>query len=538
MVSLFIARLIRPIHSYRRGKQAMSMQTFTRQSWLVLILLLACRVTAAQQPTGLLAKGTPFETPYYVQESGQPGPTVFVTGGVHGNEPAGAYAAEQIRHWKIQRGKIIVVPRSNVQALDINKRLTPNIAEELSNLNRNFPRTGEQEPPRGVLAISIWKLVKEHQPQWLVDLHEGYDFNRINSKSVGSTIISSRTPAAHGATALMLDALNVTIEAENKKFRRRGPPIDSSLARAANEHLGIDSLILETTFKEQRLPKRARQHRIMMHRLLTHLNMLDKSVTVETVTATTTSPEKLWIAVYDAPGTAGPGIPKLHEHFDNHTSIELVRVSPADIAAGVLNQFQLVIFSGGSGSAQSKSLGEKGRQAVRQFIQEGGGYVGICAGSYLACDGFSWGLKVLDAKTVSSKWKRGRAMVKIELSKPGHNLLGKLTHPADIKYANGPILAPANSAAIPDFQPLAFYRSEVAENDSPKGVMINSPAVVSGLFGKGRVVCFGPHPEQTPGMEPALWRSLLWAANRSLETPLPKPAKPAVPPKQVTKPSS
>lgn len=504
---------------------------FKLHYWL-LALFLTCggSTLAADQPAGILAKGTPFETPYYIQESGQPGPTMVITGGVHGNEPSGAYAAEQIRHWKITRGKVIVIPRSNVQALNINKRLTPDIAEELSNLNRNFPRTGMKEPPRGVLATSIWELVKKHDPQWLVDLHEGYDFNRINPKSVGSTIISSKTPTCHEATALMLAALNVTIAEENKKFRRRGPPIDSSLARAANEHLGIESLILETTFKEQRLPKRARQHRIMMHRLMTHLNMLDKSVTVETVAASPQPAKTFRIAIYDAPGTAGPGIPKLHEHFHRQTSIQLVRVSPADIAAGVLDQFQLVIFSGGSGSAQSKSLGEAGRKQVRDYIHSGGGYVGICAGSYLACEGFSWGLNVLDAKTVSNKWRRGRAIVKMELTPPGHNLLGKLEHPTDIKYANGPILAPANSADIPDFQPLAFYRTEIAENDSPKGVMINSPAVVSGSFGKGRVVCFGPHPEQTPGLEAMLWRSLLWAANRPLETPLPAALKPAVAP--------
>jgi glutamine amidotransferase-like uncharacterized protein/predicted deacylase len=500
-----------------------------RPYWLLATFLLTSSNWAfsADQPTGILAKGTPFATPYYVQATDQPGPTIVITGGVHGNEPAGAYAAEQIRHWKITRGKVIVIPRSNVQALNINKRLTPDIAEELSNLNRNFPRTGMQEPPRGVLATSIWELVKKHDPQWLVDLHEGYDFNRINPKSVGSTIISSKTPAAHEATALMLAALNVTIEEENKKFRRRGPPIDSSLARAANEHLGIESLILETTFKQQRLPKRARQHRIMMHRLLTHLNMLDKSVTVETVTASHQPPKTFRIAIYDAPGTAGPGIPKLHEHFHRQTSVQLIRVSPADIANGILAQFQLVIFSGGSGSGQSKSLGEAGRKEVRDYIRNGGGYIGICAGSYLACEGFSWGLNVLDAKTVSNKWRRGRAIVKMELTPPGHNLLGKLEHPTDIKYANGPILAPANSDDIPDFQPLAFYRTEIAENDSPKGVMVNSPAVVSGSFGKGRVVCFGPHPEQTPGLEAMLWRSLLWAANRPLETPLPAPLKPA-----------
>jgi hypothetical protein len=28
---------------------------------------------------------------------------------------------------------------------------------------------------------------------------------------------------------------------------------------------------------------------------------------------------------------------------------------------------------------------------VREFVREGGGYCGICAGAYLACSNFSWG---------------------------------------------------------------------------------------------------------------------------------------------------
>ena len=39
---------------------------------------------------GWLAKGTKWETPFYVRVSGQDGPTVVITGGIHGNEPAGA----------------------------------------------------------------------------------------------------------------------------------------------------------------------------------------------------------------------------------------------------------------------------------------------------------------------------------------------------------------------------------------------------------------------------------------------------------------
>ena len=45
----------------------------------------ACRVQKLW-----FCKDTPFETPYYVIDSLLPGPTVLVSGGVHGDEPAGA----------------------------------------------------------------------------------------------------------------------------------------------------------------------------------------------------------------------------------------------------------------------------------------------------------------------------------------------------------------------------------------------------------------------------------------------------------------
>ena len=34
--------------------------------------------------------------------------------------------------------------------------------------------------------------------------------------------------------------------------------------------------------------------------------------------------------------------------------------------------------------------------------------------------------------------------------------------------------------------------------------MVNSPALVSGVCGKGRVILCSPHPEQTAGLEPLI----------------------------------
>ena len=103
------------------------------------------------------------------------------------------------------------------------------------------------------------------------------------------------------------------------------------------------------------------------------------------------------VAVYDDVGATGKGIPCVTEIMGKTSDIKLTRLKGADIAAGGLKGYDLVMFTGGSGSAEAGGLGEKGREEVRAFVRNGGGYVGICAGAYLACSGFEWGLGVLNA---------------------------------------------------------------------------------------------------------------------------------------------
>jgi len=62
------------------------------------------RVFGAEPSGGRLLAGTGQETPWHRVASGEPGPVVMIVGGVHGNELAGARAAEQIRHWTLARG--------------------------------------------------------------------------------------------------------------------------------------------------------------------------------------------------------------------------------------------------------------------------------------------------------------------------------------------------------------------------------------------------------------------------------------------------
>ena len=68
------------------------------------LVLLATAVTAGERTKGVLAPGTPFETEWSAWTADAPGPTVVITGGMHGNEPAGAaaYAAARERRLPAQ----------------------------------------------------------------------------------------------------------------------------------------------------------------------------------------------------------------------------------------------------------------------------------------------------------------------------------------------------------------------------------------------------------------------------------------------------
>lgn len=493
----------------------------TRLNRAVLLILAGARFAFAQpalpehvQAAGLVAAGTPAATPCYVCDSGVPGPTVVITAGLHGDEPAGSLAADQIRHWPVTRGKMVVLPRANAAALKAGKRLTPGAEPAEGNLNRNFPSAAD-EAARGALASDLWACVARQRPDWLVDLHEGSDFNRQTNSSVGSSVIAGATPEAREAAAAMQAAVNATVTNAARHFTLLGPPVAGSLARAAGDRLGAHALIVETTSKDQPLSLRARQHRILAHSLLSRLGMVDAHVTPDRMTARGgRGGEPVRVAVYDDGGTGGVGGRRVEEQASQQLGAYVCRMCGDDVRGGALEGFDVVVFPGGSGSREAGSLGEDGRERVRVFVEQGGGYIGICAGAYLALCNDSWGLRILDAKTVTPLWRRGVAEVKLELTEPGRRILGGRDGAFDCHYANGPCITPGNQADIPDYDTLAWFRSEVAEHGAPAGIMSNSPAIVAGRYGKGRVFCSSPHPEQTAGLEALLPRAVAWASGQ------------------------
>jgi glutamine amidotransferase-like uncharacterized protein len=175
--------------------------------------------------------------------------------------------------------------------------------------------------------------------------------------------------------------------------------------------------------------------------------------------------------------------------------------------------FDLVIFPGGSGTGQSNALGAPGRAAVQAFVRDGGGYIGTCGGAFLALTHLK--LYGNPSPPTVQPWARGHGPVRIEFT---HEGVTSLDLPESvygdqnvtIEYWQGPIVATADMAKYsPQVSILSVFRTEIhnSHTNETTGNMVNTPAMTSAMYGKGRVVLNSPHPEippETSGGQPGL----------------------------------
>ena len=160
------------------------------------------------------------------------------------------------------------------------------------------------------------------------------------------------------------------------------------------------------------------------------------------------------------------------------------RIHEKDFETADLSKYDLLFFPGGGGYVFT----EKAQQRLRDFIANGGGYVGICAGAYAAKT-----FKLVDCNYLSF---RERGSVEVELKKhpitegfgPGRVMW--------LRHANGPFIEPSK-----DVQVVVSYHS------GPPYA-----AIVAKQMGKGRIVVISPHPESDADSRPLVRNALFWAA--------------------------
>lgn len=235
------------------------------------------------------------------------------------------------------------------------------------------------------------------------------------------------------------------------------------------------------------------------------------------------TPSPVAVALYRAPGVS------VESHL---ATLEVLRdssevrfgpqiVTPEQIREGALEEFHVVLFTGGRGSVQGRELGEEGRQIVRDFVRGGGGYIGVCAGSYLAMQGSEefYKLAIVAAQNLSGDaWRRGVHTVEVR------EVGGEAVH--RMFYANGPVFEPIEVAGLPPIQPLAIYLSDayLPAHGTSSGEMPGTPGILATSYGRGRIVLFSPNPvlsaeEEEP--EPELMiEAVRWVATPG---PVPRP---------------
>jgi predicted deacylase len=229
---------------------------------IILSILLLAAPAPAQRPT------------IFVRTGAARGPTLLVVAGIHGNEPAPPLAARALVTSEIDRGRLVIVPEANRAALAKKSRHTP--GARFLDLNRNFPIPGRRSA-RGRLASELWRLVERERPDFVVDVHEGFDFNRRNAKSVGSSV--TYVPHARGGAEAarlgrhLVRTVNETIDDPSRHFTLIAPGPEGSFARSVAEELGIPSLVLETTRVRQPLELRVAQHHLLLAEIVARLGL-------------------------------------------------------------------------------------------------------------------------------------------------------------------------------------------------------------------------------------------------------------------------
>ena len=234
--------------------------------------------------------------------------------------------------------------------------------------------------------------------------------------------------------------------------------------------------------------------------------------------ATTQPDKKIRVAIYNDTGggeSGGKNVTKclgvMPDGFETYV------VDAQAIRDGKLAGADVLVQPGGSGSAQAKALQSEGRDVIKKFVKSGGGYVGICAGAYLATNDYPWSLGFLNAKVLDKKhWLRNQkeATLKWHFTDDGQKTLGVTEGQKEVIYHNGPILAPSTQPDMAAYTSLAVFDTEVVGKGGEAGLMTGATAIASGTFGDGHVVAIAPHPERSPGMDGVIRRAVQWAAGQ------------------------
>ncbi|KPK73771.1 hypothetical protein AMJ87_00755 [candidate division WOR_3 bacterium SM23_60] len=162
------------------------------------------------------------------------------------------------------------------------------------------------------------------------------------------------------------------------------------------------------------------------------------------------------------------------------------------VNGGSLSDFRIICFPGGNMYYYAQDITESGKDKIREFISDGGGYVGICGGAYFTGKRVFWqGAQLLmsplgifpgttDGPIDAIAPYPDCVMCKINITERSHAITQSEPDSAWIMYCYGPVLLPESTAAVTI---LGTYD------------IVDQPAMIAFEYGNGRVFIIGTHPE-------------------------------------------
>ncbi len=199
-------------------------------------------------------------------------------------------------------------------------------------------------------------------------------------------------------------------------------------------------------------------------------------------------------------------------------SINFGIVTSTDIHEGALETYDVLFVPGGWASNKIRALGERGKENIRRFVENGGNYLGFCGGAGLALahkDGIS--LVPVTRKPTTERVPSFSGKIRLNQSDTGHPMWEGIKDKeafhawwpgqfSIIEHGKVKVLAtydvPEDGSYVADLPvgPMidwARWEQSYNTNLNPKRVK-GEPAIIETNFGKGKVFLSYLHFE-TPG---------------------------------------
>jgi glutamine amidotransferase-like uncharacterized protein len=186
--------------------------------------------------------------------------------------------------------------------------------------------------------------------------------------------------------------------------------------------------------------------------------------------------------VYKGPGACEEGCSEAAAEMARLAGYRFQFVGPEESSEAIFSEAKVWIQPGGKSSTASRTMAPKLKENIRNFVSKGGGYVGFCAGGFLATDWIAdrgvQGLGLLPGTNALFPDEREASILTIQWG-------GSY----EIYFEGGPYFLPPTTPDSRSFEVTATYGD-------------GKVASVRSVFGSGRVYVTGLHPEAPPA-----WRN-------------------------------